>query len=400
MKNNSNFLSENYLMRGVEADDLKKEIHRISRSTVCQHVNSVDFRIYSVTEADEDGFTMLRLNPTGLDMTNLICQSGKETDYYFSRNKNNYGKVSYEELKKYGIDSEMIEAIRTYGFYLEYMDERESRIIIPTGGSLTSFYKELRLRRLDDGIDPFRDIYLSSRMAEGYEFSVVLRGVQGSVCRMISAASRKHHYLSMEETAGAMLDGIMKTHDTAYVMSWQMSQEKTVINLVYDDMLFTVGNVEVYPGTQILASDSGQAAITLRNILYVNESPIVLSDGFSKRNIGEIEPASVLRLYEQKEYPVLSRPEKVIAYKISKMKPEAPDYEYMDLFNRVYGIEESLQKSNYRKFFAEYPLTGETITAAEAVGRLLSLPGFAQDIIKPYAVEKAAVRIGRIAADH
>ena len=179
-----------------------------------------------------------------------------------------------------------------------------------------------------------------------------------------------------------------------------MSQRETAVNLSFNDRTFMVGGTEVRPGAQILASDFGQTAMAIRNILYVNEAPLILSFKSSLRNIGSALPETVLSSYEADGYHLLDNVQKRIEDVIGKMKPEAAEEEYMKQLDRKYGFISELGNKNYAKYLAEYPYETGTVTAEKAVERLLNMTGFTQDIVKPYAVEKLSAAVGRIAGEN
>lgn len=399
MKVNNDIFSDDFYMMGIDADDFRKAIRKVSDETACCKVNSANFRIISVIDSDRDGFLMMRLNPTALTMKSMIYSESYKEDYYFADKNENYGFLSYDLMRRNGITDAMIDEIRRCGFFLLYaMGDREM-IIIPSESSLNDLYKEFDISKIDSSINPLRNLYLSSLMARCKDFQILLRRKE-DIYRLCGTASQKHMYLSLEDTAGMLLDGLMKNHSDAQVMSWHVSQRETAVNLSFNDRTFMVGGTEVRPGAQILASDFGQTAMAIRNILYVNEAPLILSFKSSLRNIGSALPETVLSSYEADGYHLLDNVQKRIEDVIGKMKPEAAEEEYMKQLDRKYGFISELGNKNYAKYLAEYPYETGTVTAEKAVERLLNMTGFTQDIVKPYAVEKLSAAVGRIAGEN
>ena len=330
MKVNNDIFSDDFYMMGIDADDFRKAIRKVSDETACCKVNSANFRIISVIDSDRDGFLMMRLNPTALTMKSMIYSESYKEDYYFADKNENYGFLSYDLMRRNGITDAMIDEIRRCGFFLLYaMGDREM-IIIPSESSLNDLYKEFDISKIDSGINPLRNLYLSSLMARCKDFQILLRRKE-DIYRLCGTASQKHMYLSLEDTAGMLLDGLMKNHSDAQVMSWHVSQRETAVNLSFNDRTFMVGGTEVRPGAQILASDFGQTAMAIRNILYVNEAPLILSFKSSLRNIGSALPETVLSSYEADGYHLLDNVQKRIEDVIGKMKPEDKDID-MQLF--------------------------------------------------------------------
>lgn len=276
-----NFLNDDFSLSGSRERGALEALNFMSENTINKVVYPSEFTIFSLTsQKNPEQIEMLKIKPDYTDEKLILPANPKQV--YFGHGSGNRGSLPVSKLRSWGLSDSQIEEIYARGFFLQYHDENDEIItLIPSKSFLSTFCKQLGCGRLDEGINPFRDLYLASLMRYADSFQIVYRK-NGNIGKVFACFSRDVKHTS--QTVVMDIKEELLKHRNTCIRGWRIDHYLTYIDFAFTDRMEVIGGARVTPGVRFTFSDVGDASYCLQSSLFIYGGIILIGKELSKRH--------------------------------------------------------------------------------------------------------------------
>ena len=250
-------------------------------------------------------------------------------------------------------------------------------ILIPSKNFFTPFCRKLGIGKVNYGINPFRDIYLASRLKDANPFVIVYRtNDPATYGKAFTCFSEKT--VKIEQSCIFDYKDALTKIEPNIIRSWQYTHTRTDIDFSYPARSINLKQkCKITLGTRLSFSDIGECAFRLQNCIFTNGGTILLPQEASRKKSNKLSPEGIVKDYNSQCY-----------MKFDKIMEQLKSYETIqvtDMQQSVWNILEKLKFSsafgfaNTRDLQKNYLSTFEKEgDAFDVVIKILKIPGVLQ----------------------
>lgn len=360
------------------ANNIKK------KHTVYKVVHPEHIEIYSIIRPrnkekgkEEDFFEIIKLIPDYMDMRFFMPNNMDQ--FYFKSEMKTKGIVSCEKFRKAQITDKQINEIEDVGFFMQLIDPKKHSafILIPSKNFFTPFCRKLGIGKVNYGINPFRDIYLASRLKDANPFVIVYRtNDPATYGKAFTCFSEKT--VKIEQSCIFDYKDALTKIEPNIIRSWQYTHTRTDIDFSYPARSINLKQkCKITLGTRLSFSDIGECAFRLQNCIFTNGGTILLPQEASRKKSNKLSPEGIVKDYNSQCY-----------MKFDKIMEQLKSYETIpvtDMQQSVWNILEKLKFSSafgfsntrdlQKKYLSTFEKEGD---ALDVVIKILKIPGVLQ----------------------
>ena len=293
--------------------------------------------------------------------------------------KEDSGIVSCEKFRKAQITDKQINEIEDVGFFMQLIDPKKHSafILIPSKNFFTPFCRKLGIGKVNYGINPFRDIYLASRLKDANPFVIVYRtNDPATYGKAFTCFSEKT--VKIEQSCIFDYKDALTKIEPNIIRSWQYTHTRTDIDFSYPARSINLKQkCKITLGTRLSFSDIGECAFRLQNCIFTNGGTILLPQEASRKKSNKLSPEGIVKDYNSQCY-----------MKFDKIMEQLKSYETIpvtDMQQSVWNILEKLKFSSafgfsntrdlQKKYLSTFEKEGD---ALDVVIKILKIPGVLQ----------------------
>lgn len=387
-----NFLDENFEIGENRINGVETALNMFSENTVCQTVDPYDFTIWSLLSRRSDqGMELIKISPACADEKLILPENMNQV--YFRKGNGTRGLLPFETLKKWGIRQKQIEEIYERGFFLQYHDSDSVITMIPSKAFLATLCRRVGCGKLNEGIDPLRDIYLASRMRNADPFKLVYRK-NGVIAKAFGCFSQG--FVSNPQTVALDFAEELSKTSPVTIRAWNITHFLTKIDYMFTMNAVVFKRVKITPGIRFILSDVGDASYTMKNVLYINGGMVYLSKGVSRSHQGILDAPGLTQSYIDQAYGEL----KSISDKLDAMGDtpvESVKKAILELYKKC-GLYKAYGKLNSNRFLNRYvmPMSDKPGNKLDAALFILKMPGYIKNRSKFILYEEVANAAGKV----
>lgn len=290
------FLSDDFLVQGNDLKSLQEALSFVKEHTICEKVapyNMVLFSLLSSKKRNDTGINLITIVPEEADSSLLLPETEKEI--HFSIQNKNKGSIRFETLEKWGIQKKDLQQIYCMGFFFQFTNEEGKQItMIPSEMFAKTFYKRLGCGKLQEGINPLRDIYIANRMKYSEEVTLIYRTQEG-LAKGFAAFSP-----TFGSTSENIVEDFCSSMKNAEVNNWQITHKQGIVDLVCPPSC--LGHVEGQFLMRFQWSDLGDACYSIQAGLFVNGSIILFPYKVERRHTNNFELKTLMEKFQQEQF--------------------------------------------------------------------------------------------------
>lgn len=370
------FLKEDYSIEENQEGSLVQTLVSISNRTKFTVVEPASIEIYSILREPSEkatGLDIIKIKPAFADMRLFLPRKNEKP--YFSLENGNCGTMPYQTFIDNGCPEEVLKELVSVGYFLQITTEMGTKVtLIPSKGFLATLCRQLGVGKLEEGIDPMRDIYLASRLVYCDPFTLVYR-TNGKFGKAFGCFSPKFGDLPQTLVLD-FKEHLMKANPNMSVRHWEYTHSITSVDFSLNDKVFRVNGMRVTPGVRLSLSDIGDSSYTLRNVLYCNGGVIALPAIVQKKRSKELDVKEMVTQFYQDCLPELEKVE-IILKGAEKVVVSNKGAEISDLLKKI-GFESSIGQRTAPAYFESYAQMNAPATFNEVLGEIMKIPGKAK----------------------
>ncbi len=297
----NNFLDENFSITGEkDASKLWSDLKYFSDHTHSIVVNPPCLHIFSVFHCKKAGLEAAVFKPDYIDLRLIAPENPSQL--YFSRPNNNIGLLPYENFKKSGMADSQIEDIKNAGYFLQYVQDGQALTLVPSKALFATLCKKVGVGKLNQGIDPIRDLYLASRLRTAKPFQIVYRSNENAMKAFCCFSPR---YQLEPQTVALEIKEALEHYTRVSVKDWSLNHFISKVNFLFSSCAFQYNNMQICPGVQFSLSDVGDSSYVLQSMISVKEAVILLDQTKMQRHGEEFNAQEFAQQFFYKYYSKL-----------------------------------------------------------------------------------------------
>lgn len=387
----ANFLDEDFEISDNRENGVNKALTIISNSTVYKVINPSGITIFSLTSRrSDDSFDLIKINPDYADEKIILPSNPQQI--YFAPSRGNRGTMSVDKLKKWGITDKQISEIRERGYFLQYHEKSTVITLIPSKAFLATLCRQIGCGKLEEGIEPLRDIYLASKLRDAEPFMLVYR-TNGRIGKAFGcfSTSFSHNPQTIVYDFKAELSKI----SPVAIRGWRINHFVTKIDFMFAEMSQRIGGLKMVPGVRLTMSDVGDASYSLQNTIYLNGGMVIFNKAVSKRHVGVLNVSEMTAIYESQINDectfVFDRLKEMENHSVDDVKESVLKALKSIGFGPAYGVQ------NAAKFKKKHVnnLSASKGTRLDVVKFLMKIPGLIRNHTSPALYENVAETVGK-----
>lgn len=372
MTNFEKFLLDSYEVEANNDLELVEFLTSVSNRTHFEVIEPTSLQVYSLlNEPNEDanGIDIIKLDPAYSDMRLFLPNKGES---YFAPEKGNVGTMPYEAFLENGMTEEFLEELKTVGYFFQMTTEAGKKVtLIPTKGFLATLCRQLGVGKLEEGISPMRDIYLTSRFSYCEPFTLVYRTDKkfGKAFGCFSPNFGK----TPQTVILKFKEQLMRNNPNISVRHWEYTHSITSVDFCLNNEIFKLGKMKVTPGVRLSLSDIGDSSYTLQCVLYCNGSVVTLPESISRKRSGELDVESMVAEFLE-----------VCTQELNNLKKLVETYKTISVTNigltcvailKDIGFGAAIGKYQSIEIFKNFKENESSGTLEDVVCQILKIPG-------------------------
>lgn len=388
------FLEESYEIVEHSEMGLFQILTHVSNRTHFELVDPVNITIFSLLREpteDEDAFEVIKTKPAFADMRLFLPQ--KDGENYFSTERGNIGKMPYAIFLQNGASEEMLEEVKRVGYFMQVTTEENSIVtLIPSKGFLATLCRCCGVGKLEEGVDPMRDIYLASRLVYADPFTLVYR-TDGRLGKAFGCFSPKFG-TTPQLIVWDFKEELLRKYKNTTVRRWEYNHFITSVDFTLNDRVFRLGKMRITPGIRFTLSDVGDASYTFRLALYCNGGYILLPEFVSRKRSGTLNISEMIEEFYEKCIPEL--------YNIQCLLEKADTIPVENIGENIcsilssYGFISAIGKTKAVEYYQKFRENTEDGTMVDVLQAILKISGIAKKQECNSCLKKTSECIGSI----
>ena len=287
-RNRTDFLSEKFCLKWMPDVDPRttpdtlleaKEILRrtvnefdASTKTVCvnpQLLTVCGFK--EVTGKNGKPYAVVLMTNPGLLCDENLYVAGTT---FYTKNENMWIWPKAEMMKRLKFSLSQVQEIAQRGYFIRYMDD-DGNVdnYIPTAKFLTKMCKKCGMTRPEDGYNPFRDLYIASKMRDAEPFLVLYREAGNGRKKALSCFSAGFEPLQHSALLKSMEE--IEERMPVQIMGWVISHFESSLDLVFIDCIM---NSSFAVGCRISFSDTGEKVLSYQMLVFYEDFAFPVGD--------------------------------------------------------------------------------------------------------------------------
>jgi len=392
------FLDDDFEISESRENGFTLAINEMSKNTVYELVRPERFLIFSLIEPIDNNGNMkvIRLNPDYMDMKLFMPRSNN--DLYFRKETGNAGVQCVKKFKELGFTNTQIKEIERSGFFLQYQRDNGATItLIPSKAFLSTLCRQLGIGKLNEGIDPIRDIFIASKLRYADKFMLVYRKAGNALNghgKAFGCFTPKFSHTP--QTIAFDFKNKLSEFGTLSIRYWCINHFLTNVDFAFNNIGVRVEKTKITPGVRLTLSDVGDSSYRLQNALYLNGGTVLFEDlSMTRRHSGELKVEDMVSEYRNVLYPRLNDAIAVLET-LDVIKVSNKNLAIKRIMKKI-GFAAAIGVTNATGFKRKYLSdSNEGCTALDVALYMLKIPGIIKSQYKISVIEKASACVGKI----
>lgn len=387
-----NFLDEDFEVFDNRENGARQALTVMSNSTVCRTIEPSGVTIFSLISKrrTDEQMELIKISPDYADEKLILPENPKQV--YFSPKNNTRGTLSWNTLRKWGVTDAQINEIYERGYFMQYHERATSITLIPSKAFLATLCRQIGCGKLEEGIEPLRDIYLASKLRDAEPFIMVYR-TNGRIGKAFGCFSTSFSH-NPQTIAFEFKHELSKISPVA-IRSWRVNHFVSRIDFMFSELSQRIGGIKLTPGVRLIMSDVGDASYSLQNVIFLNGGMVLFNKAVSKRHLGKLDVKEMTETYQKNikdEFNVVFDSLKKMEQKpIDNVKKAIIEIMKSIGFSSAYGVQNaSALKKQYIKNMKEKPGT-----EFDAVKFVMRIPGMIRNSASLQQFEIVAEAAGK-----
>lgn len=392
---NKYFLTEGFAVEENQEGSLTQTLISVSNRTKFDVIDPIDINIYSVLRepgTKSTGFDLVKFQPAFVNISLFEPQTEPEGSY-FHPSKKNVGTMPFDTFLKEGLPKEVLEEIVEVGYFLQIKTEMGTKLtLVPAKGFLSTFCRQMGVGKLNEGIDPIRDLYLSSRLVYAEPFTLVYR-TDGKFGKAFGCFSK--NFGDMPQTL--ILDfkeKLKQKFPSLTVRHWEYTHSITSVDFSFNDKVFKINGMRVTPGVRLSLSDIGDSSYKLQNVLFCNGSVVTLPDAVQKKRTKSIDVKELVTGFFESCQPEQERIIQIVKNSASRSVSNK-GAEIIRIFKEI-GFSTAIGQRSASAIIAQFEEQNETTSLEDVLCNVLKIPGTVKTKECKSCLTKVSESIGKV----
>ena len=277
MNKRLHFLHKDFEVNGNDMNSFVKDIKFISKNTEIVELDPGEITIYSVAS----GSTYFKNNEEVLRIYHFYPD---ECDLQlYSRNGLPIKYLLVEKLIEQGFTREMIDNVIQAGAFYGFPNKDGWLYAAPSTIFLSSLCKSMGIGKLIEGINPMRDMYLGTILADSPKEKIkIMVRKSKSAAKAFSCFSSDYKEIPQADILN-LIDTANKRLGNTDIFSYHIDHEITSVDVIIPSKnIESNGNI-ISCGYRFCMSDTGCCAFKLYPLITVGKNAIVMPNGINKK---------------------------------------------------------------------------------------------------------------------
>lgn len=366
------FLKEDWYANGGNETTFRSIVKEVSNKTHVRIVDPAQLTICSVAKVTGDGLKVMMLKPDFIDSDTLFPLDGRIKTYFHE--KENYRLFKYEAFRNLGLTNDLIDEIKSVGYFLRYKTAEGSIFLIPSEYFMATLCRQLGVSKLPEIGDPFREIFIAFLLRDAENFKIMYRQ-EGAIAKCFACFTPNYTDEPQCDSYSKFIDTVKLIYPNARVSLYQITHFKTFLKMDFDIQCELVVNGKtkrITPCVTFTTSDVGDSSFIIQSGLSVNGRVINIGNKIARAHKGIVDIPEMVESYAIKEYAFLEK----TCSKINRLNDIKDDFALDATIEKVLtGIH--FKKASGSKASSSYVASIEKKEAKlpEVLWEILNIPG-------------------------